>query len=172
MRKIFAAIIMMLFCFMACESTNQNTPTTLPFVIHKAGTKVTAELDVKEEHRYWFELQFWHQGKDDAERERIEKLVGRGARDMVGNPIDDGIPIPLKITISIIDASGERTVTEGEIFVREVWAGGGGHFDRGIGHILIPAGHCRISIQSINDIPELSDVKVTLEIRYQKRSKY
>jgi hypothetical protein len=164
----------MFICFTGCEAAGPKQHIILndPFEVHKAGAMVTTEVQVKEAHHYWFELQFWHKGKDEVEKARIKKLVGSGSINREGNPIDSGIPIPLKITISIIDESGEHVVTEKEVFVGMQMSGGGGHWDRGIGAILIPAGHCRITVESMRDIPELTDVKVILGIRYQQRSKY
>lgn len=175
MKRILAVLVMMLVCFTACEAAGPKQHIILnePFEVHKAGAKIATEVHVKKAHHYWFELIFLHNKADDeAERERVKKLVGSWEKNKDGMSIEPGIPIPLKITISVIDAAGEHPVTEKEVFVGSVWAGGAGGYRRAIGAIEIPAGHCRITVQSMKDIPELANRKVNLGIRYRMQAKY
>lgn len=172
MKRILAVIITILICFTACESAESPPPTVFPFAVHKAGATVTTEMKVKKAHHYWFELNFLHNKADDeAERERVKKLVGSWGENKDGTSIEPGIPIPLKITISVIDSSGVHPVTEKEVFVGSLFAGGVGGWSREIGAIEIPAGHCRITVQSMKDIPELANRKVNLGIRYRMKGK-
>ncbi|MHB8137538.1 MAG: DUF5625 family protein [Smithellaceae bacterium] len=173
MKRILAAIITILVCFTACEAAAPKPPIKFPFSVHKEGATVTTEMQVKKAHHYWFELTFLHNKADDeAERERLRKLVGSWEKNKDGESREPGIQIPLKITVSVMDSSGVRNVYEKELLVGSVWSGGVGGWSRAIGAIEIPAGQCRITVQSMKDIPELSNREVVLEIRYSMQAKY
>lgn len=169
----FALILSIFICLTACEAAGPTPPIELPFAVHKAGATVSTEMTVKEAHRYWFELIFLHNKADDeAERERLEKVIGGWGRDKEGKRIKPGMQIPLKISINVIEQSREHTVFEKEMFLGDLWAGGYHGYCREIGYIEIPAGRCRITVQSMKDIPELANSKVILAIRYQSQGKY
>ncbi|MHB8138021.1 MAG: DUF5625 family protein [Smithellaceae bacterium] len=173
MKKIFLAIITTLICFTACNAASPELPIKLPFEVHKAGAVVMSDLHVKKTHSYWFDLTFLHNASDDeAEQERVKKLVGSAMKNKEGKQIEPGIAIPIKITINVMDTSGVRNVVEKELLVGEMFAGGAGGYRREIGYIKIPAGKCRITFQSMKDIPELANRKIILGIRYQARAKY
>ena len=170
---MLALILSMFICFTACEASGPEPTTTFPFAVHKEGATVTTEMKIKKAHHYWFELTFLHnKADDDAERERVKKLVGSWQKNHDGESMEPGISIPIKITVSVIDSSGVRNVFEKELLVGSVWSGGVGGWSRAIGSIEIPAGQCRIIVQSLKDIPELANREVVLEIRYSKQAKY
>lgn len=173
MKRLLLAIISILVCLTACEEEGPKPPTKFPFPVHKEGATVTTEMKIKKAHHYWFELTFLHnKADDDAERERLKKLVGSWQKNHEGESMEPGIPIPIKITVSVIDSSGVRNVFEKELLVGSVWSGGVGGWNRAIGAIEIPAGYSRITVQSMKDIPELANREVVLEIRYSARAKY
>jgi hypothetical protein len=129
-------------------------------------------LVLVEAHRYWFNLKLTYKEGDKADRERVRKLVGSwGKKRGTRRSIEAGILIPLKITISVSDSSGAHPVLEKEVLVGDVYAYGNNYFLREIEYIEIPAGRCRITVQSLKNIPELAYTEVILRILYNRVSK-
>jgi hypothetical protein len=167
MKKILAVIMMMVACFTGCVA-GPKPPIELPFAVHQAGATVSTELWIVDKYKYPFVLRFEYKEKDKADQERVRKLVGSGGKNKwTGKIIDPGIPIPLKLTISIIESSGERTLLEKDVLALGEDAHGINYFERDIdrNQIKIPPGLYRVTVQSLKDIPELANTKVFFVIR-------
>ena len=172
MKKILAVIMVMLFCFVGCVAAGPRPPIELPFAVHQAGAMVSTELRIVEGRKYPFELKFMYNEKDKADQERVRKLVGSwGVNKVTGKSIEPGIQIPLKITIHVIESSGERIFLEKEILVGDVHAHGINYFTRNIDRIQFPPGLYRVTVQSLKDIPELVNTKVILGIYLRQSGK-
>ena len=81
---------------------------------------------------------------------------------------DTGIPILLKIKINRIASPYEGVVYEKKIFVGKVWAAGSGKFDKFIDGIKLNPGNYHLEIESLNNMPELSDTEVDFAIGYPR----
>ncbi len=164
MKKILTVIMIMIACFTGCATSNPFTPPIeLPFAVHQKGATVSTRLQMLEERNYPFYLKFYYDEKDKADRGRVRKVAGGGGRDRYGKSAEPGIQIPLKITINIIDSSGERPFLEKEVLTAGIvsW---NGSFDRKIDNVKLAPGLYRVTVQSVKDIPELVNTKVTLGI--------
>src|ERR1035437_7872565 len=172
MKKILTVIMVMLVCFAGCVAAGPRPPIELPFAVHQAGATVSTELRIVERHKYPFFLVFMFNEKDRADQERVRKLVGYHQKDRHGKFIEPGIPIPSKITINIIDSSGERLFLKKEVLTMGMDSGPSiNDFDRKVDLIELAPGLYRVTVQGLKDIPELKDTKVILGIYPRQRGK-
>jgi len=169
MNKILAVIITIFFCFVGCEAAGPRPPIELPFAVHQAGAAVSTELRIVKDREYPLYLKFMYNQKEHADQERVRKLIGSGRHTADGIFVEPGIPIPLKITVSIIESSGERILLEKEVLTKGETGHGVNYFDRKIGYIHLPQGLCRVKVQCSKDNPELVDTKVILGIYLLER---
>jgi hypothetical protein len=161
----------MIACFTGCAAADPLTPPIqLPFAVHQKGATVSTILQMLEERDYPFSLRFYYNEKDKADRGRVRKVVGGGGRDRYGKIVEPGIQIPLKITINILDSSGERPFLEKEVLTAGIisW---NGSFRRKIDNVKLAPGLYRVTVQSLKDVPELVNTKVTLGIYLRERGK-
>jgi len=176
-KKTLVVIMVMLIFFMGCTSSvpeepGPKLPIELPFAVHKAGATVSTALWIYKNKKsplnnYPFSLEFMFREGDAADRARVRKLTGGGGT-INGKPAEPGIPIPLKITIHVIDASGEKPFLEKEVITLAICAWGSNHFMRKIDTIHMPPGLYRVTIVNLRDIPELADTKVKFHIHYPR----
>ena len=171
MKKILTVIITMLVSIAGCTAAGPRPPIKLPFAVHQAGATVLTELRIVEERRYPFSLKFMYNEKDKADQERVRKLVGGHEKDKHGKLLEPGIPIPLKLTIDVIDSSGERTLLEKDVLAFGEYCHGINFFDRDYDLIQLSPGLYRVTVQSLKDIPELADTKVIFCIYPRLRGK-
>jgi hypothetical protein len=173
MKKILTVIMTMLVCFAGCFAAGPRPPIKLFFAVHQSGATVSTELRVVEKHKYPFFLVFMFNEKDRADQERVRKLIGSGGKNkLTGKLVDPGIPIPLKITINVIDSSGERLFLEKEVLTMGMDSGPAiNFFDRKVDLIELLPGLYRVTVQSLKDIPELMNTKVILCIYARQRCK-
>jgi hypothetical protein len=167
MQKILAAIITMLACFTSCVAEGPRPPIELPFAVHQAGATVTTELRIVEKgpYNYPFNLNLLFNEKDGSDRDRVSKLAGSVGKNIVtGKSTEPGIPISLKVTISVIDSSGVQPFLEKEILVGDLNGYSASYFSREIDSIRLTPGLYRVTIQSLKDIPELANTKVIFAI--------
>lgn len=169
MKKILTIILIMLVCIIGCVAEGPKPPIMLPFSIHQAGATVSTELRIAEERRYPFSLKFMYNEKDQADRERVRKLVGAYEKDKHGNFIEPGVSTPLKLTISVIDSSGARPLLEKDISALGQEGHGNNFFDRDFDLVRLSPGLYRVTVQSLKDVPELVNTKVIFCI-YPRRS--
>jgi hypothetical protein len=172
------AVVFLIICSIAiyeCSETSDKPtpPFQLPFAIHQAGAIVSTKLWAKEKHEYPLFLVFMFNENDRADTERVRKLVGSGGYNkFTGKLVDPGIQIPLKITVNLIDSSGERLYLEKEVLTMGKSSGPSiNFFDRKVGYIELLPGLYRVTVQSLKDIPELMDTKVILGIYLRERGK-
>jgi hypothetical protein len=171
------AVIFLIICSIAiydCSETSDKPipPFQLPFAIHQAGAIVSTKLWVKDSHTYPLFLDFMFNENDRVDKERVRKLVGSGGYNkFTGKLVDPGIQIPLKITVNLIDSSGERLFLEKEVLTEGVISWGGNVFSRKVGYIELVPGLYRVTVQSLKGVPELMDTKVILGISLRERGK-
>ena len=180
MKKKFLTItLVLLIFFIGCTSSVPEEPwisIELPFAVYQAGATVSADLRISEKNRnketdhYPFDLKFMFKEGDEADRARVQKLAGGGGT-INGWPAEPGIAIPLKITIHVIDTSGEKPFLEKEILTKAIWSEEIDSFCRKIDFIHLPPGYYHITVTSLKDIPELAGTEVKLYIHQRYRWK-
>lgn len=174
-RRIFCAIAALLPWSSASPASwfgsgPPKPPLIVPFAVHKAGTIFTTELEIVDHRSYRFSLRLGFKEHDKADRDRVEKLAGKYGRDKNGNLLHPGIAIPLKVNISVIDSSGERTIYDQKIVEEEMYGYGADHYSKTIGAVALRPGHYRFTIESMQDIPELTETPVSLGIGWAPKT--
>jgi kynurenine formamidase len=93
-------------------------------------------------------------------------LLGSSRHTNDGKYVEPGIPINLKITISIIDPSGERILSEQEVSAVGIQGLSVNHFDREIEQhkFRMSPGLYRVTVENLKGIPEFADIKVVFVI--------
>lgn len=166
-KRLFIAMLAFFPWLPACAGDTRppKPPFFVPFEAQKAGSVFTTELLVAEHRSYIFSLELGVKKEGDMEdARRLGKLAGGDSRDKEGKPLDLGISIPLKLTISVIDTSGERIIYDKEIYEEEKIGASRRGFKKLIGSIELKPGRHRINIQSLKDIPELVENPITFGI--------
>ena len=168
-KLLLLAVLILLPCFSACA---QNTlppkpPLTLPFAVQKAGNKVETDLRIVEHRPYYFRLRFSFKEHDQDDRARVKKLVGDDYQDKYGAP---GIPTPLRLKVSVIDPAGERLLVDKDIQDLRLRSWGGDSFSKHIDIIKLKPGIYRVSVESLQDAPELVGTPTALVIYYDPNS--
>ena len=172
MKKILTVIMGMLVCFAGCVAAGPRPPIELPFAVYQVGATVSTDLRIvkKGPYKYPFYLNFMFDEKDGLDRERVRKLVGSwGKNKVTGKSIEPGIPILLKLTISVIDPSGMQPFLEKEILVGDLCGFSANDFSREIDSIQLAPGFYRVTVQSLKDVPELANTKVVFAIYNPRR---
>ncbi len=94
---------------------------------------------------------------------KIQKMAGSGARRPDGRTIDEGISIPVKLTISQSTSEGETTLVQKEIDDEPLEGYGVAYFKTVYGTFL-KKGDYRVRVESLADVPELTDVPVNFDV--------
>jgi hypothetical protein len=172
-RQIFIAMLAFLPWFSACADDERppKPPFFVPFEAQKAGSVFTTELRVVEHRSYIFSLALGaKKGASMDDVERIRKLAGESGRDKSGKQpwggklLWPGIPIPVKLKVSVIESSGQRIIYDKEIHEMEKIGVSSRGFIKLIDSIELKHGLYRIDIQSLKDIPELDGSPITFGI--------
>ncbi|OGI38522.1 MAG: hypothetical protein A2140_07360 [Candidatus Muproteobacteria bacterium RBG_16_62_13] len=167
-RRLLSMLLAMFPWFSAwAGSKPPKPPLILPFAVHKAGTVVTTELRITEHRVYWFDLRLGFKEHDHEDRNRVKKLAGSGGRDKFGKPLDYGLSIPVRLNISAIDSSGERIIYNKEVRKEEMAGYGANLYSKRIDRVELRPGLYRVTIKSLQDIPELAETPVSLGIGYR-----
>ncbi|HSM98509.1 MAG TPA: DUF5625 family protein [Gallionella sp.] len=149
----------------ADDARPPKPPLFVLFEAQKAGSMFTTKLKVVEHRRYMFTLMLGaKKGETIEEARRINELAGSDARYKDGTPVSYGIPIPLKLKVSVIEPSGERIIYDKDVHEMEKIGATMFGFEKLIDYIELKPGLYRIDIQSLNDIPELAESPITFGI--------
>ena len=164
---ILIAVFLSFSWLSACAARSHEPPITLPLAIQNQGNKVETEFLISEEGKYAFNLSFRYKEGDQADKSRVEKLVGSAQLGGDGNPTEPGIPTPLNLKVVQLDdplTDGEHIVLDmsGEIF-RLISHGSA--YRKEISRISLMPGHYRATITSMRDIPALEKTIVEFEIK-------
>jgi hypothetical protein len=153
---------MFLPCLTSCTQDTQppKPPIRIPFAVHKAGTKIETDVRIVERHLYSFTLSFLY--KDEADRVRVRKLTGGNETDKTGKILEPGVPIPVKVTIFKQDAEGRHLLFSQEFSEQRLYSWGGS-LDKKIADTFLETGNYTISVESLQDIPELKDTVIIFE---------
>ncbi len=176
MKIIFKTVMAAFLCLIGCATLGSigvpRPPIELPFVFDKANPMVSTDLYIAKDREFFFCLKYMYDGKDFADQERVRKLVGGGGENIyTGKLTDPGIPIPLKITVSSIESSGEKILLEKEFLTMGEDGHGINYFKRRIGYIHLPQGLCHVKVRCLKAIPELANTKINFGIYLRERGK-
>ena len=162
--------VLALFGLSSCDLSNQpklpkprfKTPINLS---HKG---VVADFDIRVTwHRiYLFDIRFEYPEEDQAERERVRKLVGRYGRDKDNNLIEPGILTPVKLTIFKKQKQGELMIYQKSIKDPETYAGGSGSFAKNIGRCDLKRGEYRFVLESLAQPQEYASIPTNFIVTF------
>ena len=165
-------LLFLFFALTACKSERRlpEPPVIIPFAVQKAGAVIETELLVQEHRPYLFDLIFGFEKNDPNDRERVKNLAGDYGRNQDGKLTNPGISVPLRLNINIIDSLGERPIFDKKIFEEEMWAYGSDNFKKRVAIAPLKAGHYRISVESLKDMPELIGTNTAFGIGYNNKT--
>lgn len=144
-------------------------PINLRFEVQKAGNRAETEMRIVEEKGYWFDLVYRYQQGDMADAERVRKLAGYSDLDKDNKLLRPGVSTPLRFKLHIIDGTGERLMLEQEISELRTTSYGSGRYTKQItSPLVLKPGRYRVSVESLNDVPELIGTTVELQIASRK----
>lgn len=165
---VLIAICLSVFWLSACVASPPQPPISIPFAIHKKGSKVETEFVIKEDAIYAFSLQFMFKKNDPVDRARVGKLVGTSELDKEGKPKNIGVATPLTLKVVQLDdplSSGEPHIVldiAGEAFIVSSWRGD--RYSKTIKNVSLTKGHYYAVITNQIDQTEMKDMTVNFSI--------
>jgi len=168
-RGLFSLISLLIFAWLSgCSFERENgfhkPPLEMPFELQKLGSNIEIEMHITEYKEYVFALDFMYKENDQADRDRVKKLVGDSSHDG-----DFGILTPLHLKISAIDALEGKTILDHEFKKLKLVSWGADNFEKHITGIKLKPGNYLIMIESLSNIPELVGTQVTFRVAYSTR---
>jgi hypothetical protein len=166
-------------------SLERHSP--VPFAVQHAGAIVTQ--DVKLLHDRYYELYLRHYVNGKEKTERVKKLVGAGIlrKDESGNMIqaNAGIPVYLELKIMGLDEATQKFFFEEKLFVGRFYGASFEclnencnkdtdkiyFYDRIIKIIRLKPGLYRITLKSLQNIPELEGISIAFKLGWFWNSK-
>ncbi len=142
----------------------------LPFSAGRKGAYVEAQFHVPRDSYFAFTLDFYFKPGDEQDRSKIQKMAGSGGRRPDGRTIDDGISIPVKLTISQSTSEGETTLVQKEIDDEPLEGYTAAYFVKTVYGMFLKKGDYRVRIESLKDVTELTDVPVNFDVRIPANS--
>jgi len=150
---------------------------SIPFSFARSGYVVTADFNADnysdKEGRYEVNFVFENKSGDAAELHKTQALLGvfdasNGTK--VGKNGEliytrAGPLMPIRLTISSIDSSNEKTIYDKQL--SQYFPGGGNQYGVhvSIDQVFLKTGHYRIRLETLgNVIPELANIPVIFEI--------
>ena len=170
--SVFSALFMpfALFVLASCNLSNKPKLPKPPFEtsIDLAREGVVADFNIwMPLHRiYRFRIHFAYPKEDQAERERVRKLVGDYGRGKDNNLIELGILTPVKLTIFKEQSQSELIIYQRIIKYPETYAYGSGYFAKAIGYCNLPRGEYRFVLESLVQLPEYASIPTTFMINF------
>ena len=151
----------------ALSSAGRSTkpPIVIPFALAKAGNKVETELTIVEHNIYSFVLQFFFRGNDKDDRGRVRKLTGGSELDTSGNPLEPGIPTPVRLKIyAVKPKTTQATLIYSEDREPVMTESADDHFKKALGDIELKPGQYRVQVESLKDAPEWGTFRIAFGI--------
>lgn len=185
MKRILTAMLMAVFLFLSgCATWGPHPPAVpfeLPFAVHKAGETISTEMEIAQDRFYEFSLELYckKEFKEDMrDCGRVKKLAGSGRcrKDEDGkySLIHDGTCTPVKLRVIGLDDEVKSFYFDQEITSCAKHGTGGTDddptgasglsFTRIIKDIRLKPGRYRLSVTSLEDIPELEGTRVTFRV--------
>jgi hypothetical protein len=147
----------------------------MPLDVVTGGSTAEIAIYVREKHPYHLDLNFYYAGPQDLPK--VRQLAGDAARFPDGRYSEPGTPVTLRVTVD--DEGGstaspvhyDKTMTTQGHYLHGFASGGGGHFARSIGAVVLGPGRYRVRAEVIAGAPELRSVDTRLSVTYDARAK-
>jgi hypothetical protein len=167
MRRVVTTFLVVLLFLTgsACAGHLPRQPLVLPFAAAHKGTVLTTDFQATEDNMYWFSLQLIFKQNNVEDRERIRKLAGSGGYDPKARKrLDNGLPIPLRLTITRLDPSGVSPIHDKEIIEEELEGYSATYYSKIIDTVRLSPGNYRVRVEALRDIPELAETPINFTI--------
>lgn len=148
-------------------------PVLIPFALQKAGGKVEAQFRITDDRLYSFNLRYMFREGDRLDLFRVRKLTGGYERDKNGVLIDPGVPYSLRLIVSEIESTGEKSLIDEvfQIHKLELFSWGGNSFTKEMIALRLNKGHYKATVISLQDVPELGDTLINFSVAQAYRGK-
>ncbi|MEZ7911240.1 MAG: DUF5625 family protein [Propionivibrio sp.] len=160
----FLAIVATAFFPILVSCSITTSPTGVPFLAQKAGSRIEIEYRVTDHRFYSFNLLFLYRKEDSLDRERVRKLVGDSQRNANGELIDPGVSVAVRLKIIEIDGPNPAVLYEAVNSELVSDGHGVGFYSKQIVSVPIKIGRYRIVVENLKDNPELDGVEVIFTI--------
>lgn len=139
-------------------------PVDAPIALSSRGA-VDQRIRIPVPDRYALMLSF---RADRPDRDRLRELLGESSYSMQGEPIPDGVRIPVRWSLS--EAGSGRVVARGddETFGTSSWSSDA--IDRNVNHLSAAPGSYRLQARITRDLPELAGVSARLAMRLNAKA--
>ena len=164
------------FGLTACNLSNQpklpKPPFKTPVNLSHKGVVADFNIRVPKHRIYQFLMRFGYPEGDQAERERVRKLVGDYGRDKDGNLIEPGILTPVKLTIFKKQNQGELMIYQKIIEDPETYSASANDFAKIIGHCDLTRGKYRFVLESLAQLREYASIPTKFVITFPNIFKF
>lgn len=139
-------------------------PVSLPLDVSRAATELDVLVKITETRFYQFDLTF--RAANPSEAPSLRKVSGDGSRRLDGTEASPGTVIPIRVTVAneghppFYDRTIDTKGTYGFSYLR---------ISRRAGGTGLRPGLYRFKVTTLQDIPELTDVKVEFTITWDAR---
>lgn len=137
---------------------------SFPLDVSRAGTEIDVLVKITDIRFYEFELTFRPASVSDMQS--LREITGEGSRWPDGKYAKPGVAIPLRVTVA---DEGHAPFYEQTIDTQGVSSWGYMEIARSAGGARLRPGLYRFKVTTLEDIPELSDVKVDFTITWDAR---
>ena len=167
-------VALALFALPSCNSGDKpklpKPPFEIPINLLREGVIADFNIRVTKHDVYSFDMLFGYPREDQAERERVRKLVGEYGRDKDNNLIEPGILTPVRLTIFKKQAKGESIIYQITIEDPETYAFSSSNFFKNIGHCNLPRGKYRFVLESLAQPQEYASIPTLFHIGTDPKS--
>jgi len=158
-------LLSIVFGLQACTKDDgfPKPPLILPLYLEKAGNKIETNIRIVKNDAYYFRLRFSYKENDQVDRARVRNLTGDHKTDKSGKALQPGIPNPVRLRVSALEAGQEH-----EIYVKEVdpiltsW--GADSFEKIIGFVRLEPGIYKVELENLRSSSEFNETPVTFTI--------
>lgn len=138
---------------------------SFPIDVSRAGTEIDVLVKITETRPYQFDLTF--RARSFSDFPLLRRVSGEGFRfrdePALKNP---GVTIPIRVTVA---HEGHPPFYDRTIDTEGSYASGAMKISRSVGGTGLPPGLYRFKVTTLEDIPELTDVKVDFTITWDAR---
>lgn len=139
-------------------------PISVPFAVHKAGTRLTCEVVIEDEGGYGVYLSYLNNGtKEDSKRVlRIADGYKYDASSDVWIDMGEGGPMIVRYILKSLDSG--QILRDEVIEHPDIWSWDGERRNAVLGAFSLLPGRYEVTIESLKDVPEMATVRTELKV--------
>lgn len=154
-----------MFWLAACSKKSglPAPPISHPINLSHAGVVAKFDFEVKTRRPCWFRIEFQYPKNNPVEKERIYGIVGHYLGERHGVPIINGVPTPIRLTITEMHHSSDVIVYQKEM-TPTLSSVGPDSFEKIIGFHNLPPGKYAVVLESLASQEEYDSIPTSLSI--------